>query len=225
MFFFWFCLTNNCNTVYCSRLRFATWRTRSVTVEAITVTLVLVAMPPAALADPLDRALQYREEGTCRKPVAEMGLFSCNRGFLGISPHHAHEVAHSCLVRATDPTQALLERSVGCVWEFDVVATLLSDDDATIEATPRDVYGDDRTTASFTYHAASNVTVKACSLKDRIAAHLIYKNLASGQNNITLFQDGQEVNGNKAIFAKRSIQPKQRANTCEEVHKKAHKKF
>ena len=56
-------------------------------------------MPAAALAlsDPLERALQYRDNELCRKDVNELGFLEWNRGDLGISGYHIHEVAHSCL--------------------------------------------------------------------------------------------------------------------------------
>ena len=47
--------------------------------------------------DPLDRALSYREPGLERRPLAELGFSPANRGQLGISSVHVHEVAHSCL--------------------------------------------------------------------------------------------------------------------------------
>ena len=48
------------------------------------------------LSDPLDRALQYREEGYDRKQLKELGFFAGNRGNLGISGFHVHEVTWSC---------------------------------------------------------------------------------------------------------------------------------
>ena len=49
-------------------------------------------------SDPLDRALRFREEGLFRKKLDELGLLQCNRGNLGISGHHMHEVAWSCIL-------------------------------------------------------------------------------------------------------------------------------
>jgi hypothetical protein len=46
--------------------------------------------------DPLDRALTYREEGYDRKDVDVFGFLQRNRGNLGISSSHIHEVAWSC---------------------------------------------------------------------------------------------------------------------------------
>ena len=48
------------------------------------------------LSDPLDRALQYREEGYDRKLLKDFGFLAGNRGSLGISGFHVHEVGHSC---------------------------------------------------------------------------------------------------------------------------------
>jgi len=46
--------------------------------------------------DPLDRALSYREVGLERRPLAELGFCEANRGQLGLSSTHVHEVAFSC---------------------------------------------------------------------------------------------------------------------------------
>ena len=50
-----------------------------------------------AIKDPLGRATSYREEGFTRKPCSAFGFHEDNRGFLGISSYHVHEVAWSCL--------------------------------------------------------------------------------------------------------------------------------
>ena len=50
-----------------------------------------------AIPDPLDRALSYREQGNDRKDLDIIGFLPFNRGELGISGYHTHEVAHSCL--------------------------------------------------------------------------------------------------------------------------------
>jgi hypothetical protein len=47
--------------------------------------------------DPLERAMSYREEGLLRKHCSDFGFHPVNRGTLGISSHHVHEVAWSCL--------------------------------------------------------------------------------------------------------------------------------
>ena len=49
-------------------------------------------------SDFLDRALRFREEGLFRKKLDELGFLPCNRGNLGISGHHVHEVAWSCIL-------------------------------------------------------------------------------------------------------------------------------
>ena len=46
--------------------------------------------------DPLDRALSHREVGLERHSLAELGFHPNNRGQLGISSTHVHEVAWSC---------------------------------------------------------------------------------------------------------------------------------
>ena len=46
--------------------------------------------------DDLDRALSYRTL-LIRLPAWKLGLMQCNRGGLGCSPKHVHEVARSCL--------------------------------------------------------------------------------------------------------------------------------
>jgi len=51
---------------------------------------------PGLPKDPLDRALTYREEGTERKDLALFGFLQSNRGRLGLSSRHSHEVAWSC---------------------------------------------------------------------------------------------------------------------------------
>ena len=49
------------------------------------------------LQDPLDRALTYREQGLDRKSLDDLGFLPSNRGALGLSGHHVHEVSWSCL--------------------------------------------------------------------------------------------------------------------------------
>ena len=46
--------------------------------------------------DPLDRALSHREAGLERRPLSDLGFLEANRGQLGISSTHVHEVAFSC---------------------------------------------------------------------------------------------------------------------------------
>ena len=41
--------------------------------------------------------MSYREEGLLRKHAEDFGFHQDNRGTLGISSHHAHEVAWSCM--------------------------------------------------------------------------------------------------------------------------------
>ena len=48
-----------------------------------------------------DRALKLRRTGQCRIPLDEIGFYPENRGGMGISPHHAHEIAHDCLAHTT----------------------------------------------------------------------------------------------------------------------------
>ncbi len=49
-------------------------------------------MKRAALEDPGDRAQTRRKLGNVRIPLEQIGFHEENRGGLGISPHHAHEV-------------------------------------------------------------------------------------------------------------------------------------
>ena len=49
------------------------------------------------IKDPLERATSYREEGNVRKHLKAFGYHEDNRGTLGISSYHVHEVAWSCL--------------------------------------------------------------------------------------------------------------------------------
>ena len=46
--------------------------------------------------DPLDRALSFREVGLERQDLDVLGVHPINRGQLGISSVHVHEVARSC---------------------------------------------------------------------------------------------------------------------------------
>ena len=48
--------------------------------------------PVAFEGDPLDRALRLREAGLERRQLNEFGFLKENRGNLGISSHHTHEV-------------------------------------------------------------------------------------------------------------------------------------
>ena len=56
-------------------------------------------MPPVASItfDHLERAFTYREPGLVRKHPKLIGFHPDNRGGMGISSKHAHEVAYSCL--------------------------------------------------------------------------------------------------------------------------------
>ena len=51
----------------------------------------------SVLEDPLDRALSYREHGLDRKNLDDIGFLPSNRGSLGLSGHHVHEVSWSCV--------------------------------------------------------------------------------------------------------------------------------
>ena len=44
--------------------------------------------------DPLDRAMGLRDVGLERRPLMDFGFLRANRGNLGISSRHVHEVLH-----------------------------------------------------------------------------------------------------------------------------------
>ena len=48
---------------------------------------------PQHIESDSDRAQRHRKLGLFLIPVCRMGFLPCNRGSLGISSHHAHEVA------------------------------------------------------------------------------------------------------------------------------------
>ena len=47
---------------------------------------------PSVIEDALDRAQRHREIGLTRRSVDDIGFLSCNRGSLGLSAYHIHEV-------------------------------------------------------------------------------------------------------------------------------------
>ena len=47
--------------------------------------------------DPGDRAMKLRRQGMERIQLDQIGFYPDNRGGMGISPHHVHEVAHDCI--------------------------------------------------------------------------------------------------------------------------------
>ena len=53
-------------------------------------------LKPPGISDDLDRALSYRNGDIIRLLTSKLGLLQFNRGGLGISPKHVHEVARSC---------------------------------------------------------------------------------------------------------------------------------
>jgi hypothetical protein len=53
-------------------------------------------LKPPGISDDLDRALSYRNGNIIRLLPQKLGLLQFNRGGLGISPKHVHEVARSC---------------------------------------------------------------------------------------------------------------------------------
>ena len=55
----------------------------------------------AEMADPSDRAQSKRKYGERRIPLEQLGFWPGNRGTLGISGHHVHEVAYDVLTRRT----------------------------------------------------------------------------------------------------------------------------
>ena len=48
-----------------------------------------------------DRALKFRKIGHFRIPLDQLGFLNQNRGGMGLSPHHVHEVACDCLANKT----------------------------------------------------------------------------------------------------------------------------
>ena len=51
----------------------------------------------APLTDAEDRGQRLRRVGSVRLQLSALGFMQCNRGGMGCSGHHAHEVAHDCL--------------------------------------------------------------------------------------------------------------------------------
>jgi hypothetical protein len=56
---------------------------------------------PRELEDDSDRAQKKRKPGLCRIPLDRIGYWPNNRGGLGVSNYHVHEVAHDCLANKT----------------------------------------------------------------------------------------------------------------------------
>ena len=56
---------------------------------------------PTEIDDPSDRAQKWRKTGLLRISLDEIGFWDLNRGGLGISAHHVHEVAHDCMANKT----------------------------------------------------------------------------------------------------------------------------
>ena len=48
-----------------------------------------------------DRVQKKRKHAMVRIPLDKIGFWSVNRGGLGISPYHAHEVAWDCMTNKT----------------------------------------------------------------------------------------------------------------------------
>ena len=53
-------------------------------------------MKRTSLEDASDRAAKYLKSGTFRMPLSQIGFHPDNRGGMGISPYHVHEVAADC---------------------------------------------------------------------------------------------------------------------------------
>ena len=53
-------------------------------------------LTPPGINDDLDRALSYKSGNICRILPQKLGLLQINRGGIGISPKHVHEIARSC---------------------------------------------------------------------------------------------------------------------------------
>ena len=51
--------------------------------------------------DASDRAASYKVPGERRIPLHQIGFWPGNRGGLGLSPPHVHEVAHDCMANGT----------------------------------------------------------------------------------------------------------------------------
>ena len=73
-----------------------------------------------SVQDPGDRAEAKRKGVPTRVLLSKMGFYYGNRGGLGISSHHVHEVAHDCMTNKTKPTRynyvALIEIPPPTVW-------------------------------------------------------------------------------------------------------------
>ena len=52
---------------------------------------------PTSLETPDDRAAKHRKVGTERIPLPALGFSEKNRGGMGISSWHVHEVGHDCV--------------------------------------------------------------------------------------------------------------------------------
>ena len=57
--------------------------------------------PSQDLEDAGDGAQKRRKPGLVRIGLDEIGFWPDNRGGLGLSPYHAHEVAHDCKANKT----------------------------------------------------------------------------------------------------------------------------
>ena len=53
------------------------------------------------LEDACDRAQKWRKQGLVRIDLGKLGFWPPNRGGLGVSPHHVHEVANDCKANRT----------------------------------------------------------------------------------------------------------------------------
>ena len=56
---------------------------------------------PCDVEDAGDPAQKSRKQGLVRIPLEKIGFWPGNRGGLGVSPHHAHEVACDCVANKT----------------------------------------------------------------------------------------------------------------------------
>ena len=61
--------------------------------------------PKVKVLSPADRAEQFRIPGEMRVPVDKMGFLRCNRGGLGISPSHVHEIIEDRMKNGTRPNR------------------------------------------------------------------------------------------------------------------------
>ena len=85
-----------CHTDLCCRITIAATVDTPDFPSVHVVTMGCRHLKPTGIDDDLDRALSYKSGNIIRHCAQKLGLLQFNRGGLGISPKHVHEVARSC---------------------------------------------------------------------------------------------------------------------------------